>query len=542
MAAQLWELAIDATPPGEEPERRRRTLDAADAQFSSGALDRAAELLQGLVDQVPAGDERAAVLMRLAGVSRDLEEVNMLTERALREAVSDGARSRAQVGLAWVTRWLRDVDCALGHGRLALQHAERVGERRLLLQALGPLAFLEMLSGRSTPRLLERAIELQAASDDPGASGFEVAPGFPDPRFTLALRLIYQGRLDEARAGLERLVEEAEGEGDAPASLELQLGLVHAELRAGKWQQAVAYAAAADDLAEQIGRDDLSTLAKHWRALVDAHLGRVVEARATAEVGGELARKVRATAVEALNLSVLGFLELSVGNERGALAFLRPTLDWLAEKKQVLVTHPSEPYALEALIGAGELEEARSLIVRFEDNARVLESPWSLATAARCRGLVAAAERDLDSASTALKRSLELREGEQWPFERARTLLVLGRVQRRQKARAAAKESLEQALATFEALPAPLWAERTREELRRLGLRRGGHHELTATEQRVAELVASGLKNREVAAQLFMSPKTVEANLARAYRKLGIRSRAELGARLARVGSEPAQT
>ena len=106
----------------------------------------------------------------------------------------------------------------------------------------------------------------------------------------------------------------------------------------------------------------------------------------------------------------------------------------------------------------------------------------------------------------------------------------------------AARELLERALVIFEAAGAVLWAERARGELERVGLRRAAPDQLTESERRVAELAASGLTNREVAAQLFMSPKTVEANLARAYRKLGIRSRAELGTRLAAAERTPAQT
>lgn len=128
------------------------------------------------------------------------------------------------------------------------------------------------------------------------------------------------------------------------------------------------------------------------------------------------------------------------------------------------------------------------------------------------------------------------------PFERGRTLLVKRRIERRAKRKAAARASLEWALAIFEELPAPLWAALTRDELRRLGLRPAARDELTETERRVAELAASGLTNREVAAQLHMSPKTVEANLARVYRKLGIRSRAELGARLPGEGATAGRT
>ena len=129
----------------------------------------------------------------------------------------------------------------------------------------------------------------------------------------------------------------------------------------------------------------------------------------------------------------------------------------------------------------------------------------------------------------------------QWPFEHARALLVHGKTLRRMKSKSEAKRSLEAALAIFEQLPAPLWAELCSAEINRIGLRRASPGDLTEGERRVAELAASGLTNREVAAQLFMSPKTVEANLARVYRKLGIHSRAQLGARL---GSEqtPAQT
>src|SRR5207237_2581748 len=121
-------------------------------------------------------------------------------------------------------------------------------------------------------------------------------------------------------------------------------------------------------------------------------------------------------------------------------------------------------------------------------------------------------------------------------------LLVRGEVERRANGKAAARESLERARAIFDELGAPLWAKRTREELQRIGLRRATGDELSEGERRVAELAASGLTNREVAAQLFMSPKTVEANLARAYRKLDVHTRAQLGARLASVGHEPAQT
>src|SRR6266516_4253057 len=119
------------------------------------------------------------------------------------------------------------------------------------------------------------------------------------------------------------------------------------------------------------------------------------------------------------------------------------------------------------------------------------------------------------------------------PFELARTMLVLGRLQRRRGRRRDAKASLEVALEIFTNLDTRLWTEKAQRELARLGIRRGAGVGLTPSEERIAQLAASGQTNRQVAAAMLISPKTVEANLARVYQKLDIRSRAELGRRMA---------
>ncbi len=143
-----------------------------------------------------------------------------------------------------------------------------------------------------------------------------------------------------------------------------------------------------------------------------------------------------------------------------------------------------------------------------------------------------AAQGDVAGALAAIE-ALDLGAASQIPFELGSTLLVKGRLHRRANHKRAAAGTLQEALAIFEQLGAPAWVERARAELGRVGLRHRPPHELTATELRVAELAATGLTNREVATAAFMSPKTVEANLSRVYRKLGIRSRAELGATMA---------
>ena len=119
------------------------------------------------------------------------------------------------------------------------------------------------------------------------------------------------------------------------------------------------------------------------------------------------------------------------------------------------------------------------------------------------------------------------------PFDLARTLMVAGRLGRRRGERKVARDEFERARVMFRDLGAPVWEARAQAELRRIPVRRGAPTELTPTEQRVADLAASGRTNREVAKELFISPKTVEVNLVRVYRKLGVTSRAQLGAIMA---------
>jgi DNA-binding CsgD family transcriptional regulator len=192
---------------------------------------------------------------------------------------------------------------------------------------------------------------------------------------------------------------------------------------------------------------------------------------------------------------------------------------------------PCVPDAIEALVALGELERAHELLVEHEEKGRALDRPWALATAARCRGLLAAVRGDQQASMAAFERAMEQHARLQMPFELGRTLLALGEAQRRFKQRRSAGASLRAALETFETLGAPLWAVKAKAELARTGNRAASPGELTPTEERVAQLVAEGQTNREVANALFVSVKTVEANLSRIFRKLGIRSRRQLSGR-----------
>jgi DNA-binding CsgD family transcriptional regulator len=231
--------------------------------------------------------------------------------------------------------------------------------------------------------------------------------------------------------------------------------------------------------------------------------------------------------------AILGFLELSCGNVTAAVGELRGAG---AIGEELGFREPGMPFGLddylEALVASGEIEQVVALLEPWEKRARTLDRAAALARAERVRGLLASARGDLSGALSAFERALAHHERAPEPFERGRTLLALGQVQRRAKQRRAARETLKRALAVFEELGAALWAERARAEVARIGGRAPSAGELTPMERRVAELAAAGRSNREIAAVLVVTVRTVETHLSRVYNKLGVRSRTQLAAQV----------
>ena len=520
-AADLYELAAARTPRDVPEDLRRRRCAAADMHAASGAIGRATAILEALLVELPPGDERAEILLRLARLARDLPSLLDLADRARREATRDRVLASAHLALAMA--WPdRGIDHALMHGRLALEYADRADDRALVTAILTRLANWELWAGETTPGLVERALASKVRNDG--------LRGERDPRFPSALRHMYQGRLVEARTLLDELLDEARQDGDEIEANAARGRLVDVELRAGDWERAAAQAAAVYEQVEQIGLEYDNGMGVYWRALVDAHLGVVDRARSDATLAAELAVRAGSENVRVLALGVSGFLDLSLEDAGAAREQLRPTIEWLTSKNLALATHPMAAYAIEALIGGGDVEGAHVLIAQFDDEAHALESPWAVAIAARCRGLAAS---DLAVAMQALEHAVGLTAGQPWPFERARTLLALGRAQRRARRKRAARESLEAARGSFAAVGAVLWVAQAQRELQAIGGRSPSGSELTAAEERVAVLVVRGATNREVAAALHLAERTVEGHLTRIYAKLGVHSRTELAHRLA---------
>jgi DNA-binding NarL/FixJ family response regulator len=190
---------------------------------------------------------------------------------------------------------------------------------------------------------------------------------------------------------------------------------------------------------------------------------------------------------------------------------------------------------VEAALAVGDVDAGRARATVLEDLARRSRRPGARAMAAIASGQVIAAD-DPAAAMERLSAAAELARDLPTPLLAGRALLALGRVERRAKRRGAARATLAEAVERFAAIGATRWVGVATAEMARIGGRTASTDTLTPTEAAVAELVATGMSNREVAAALFVTPKAVEANLARIYAKRGVRSRTEL-ARL--MASEP---
>jgi DNA-binding CsgD family transcriptional regulator len=226
----------------------------------------------------------------------------------------------------------------------------------------------------------------------------------------------------------------------------------------------------------------------------------------------------------------LGFLETSLGNYKEALDVMQPVIDGLLADPDYseIIVASCVGDAVESMVGLERLDEAERLTDFIERNGKRLDRAWMLAVAGRCRGMLLAATGDFAAGARAAEDAMVQHARVPMPFERARTQLLLGQLQRRQRQKRTASTTLRGALEVFERLDTPLWAKRARADLARVTVN-AGHVVLTPSERRVAELASSGMTNRAIAAELFISPKTVDTNLVRIYRKLGIHSRAELG-------------
>lgn len=450
-----------------------------------------------------------------------------LLERAVGEAGDNLARRTPMlVNLAFALFSVGRMAEGARRAEDAVADAQRLGDRDLLSQALAIRELLRFLCGDGLDASsLARAVELEELQGDmPLADRACMQKG---------LLLAWTGELDQATEQMLSIRRHCVDRGEES---ELIYVTFHSGLMAtwrGDLAEAIRLSDEAMERALQLG--DLPVMvALTVRAMPAAYEGRVDDARNDIRAALETGERCGANILAGCQLTTLGFLEVSLGDYREALNTLTPLLRGLdaAPKATEIFSAAFIADAVEALIASDRAGDAEPLLDRLERNGARLDRPWMLAIGARTRAMMLAARGDVDEACATAERAMTEHGRLPMPFERARTQLVLGQLQRRQRRRDVAVVTLTEALSCFEAMGTRLWAERAAAELARTRFGPSKIAGLTPSEQRVADLAAKGMTNRDVAAELFISPKTVEANLSRIYRKLQIHSRAELGRRM----------
>jgi DNA-binding CsgD family transcriptional regulator len=529
LAAELSEAAARLTPDGDRAGRMRRLVRASDYHVAEGHPARGRELLELLVAELDPGPDRAALLWRLSHTIGDsIEEAIRLSERALDEAEGEPALcADIHTSLGILTWVAGELALATEHCRLAVRFAEECGDEVKLAVAIGELCHAQAVLGVPWDRpAMDRALEIESRIDT-------IEPSLR-PSFQLAVVSLVTDELETARMLFQAELRRVRDRGDEPGAFYALFRITELELRAGNWADALACAREAVALTRQGGIAQEQAATETMLALVLAHTGSLDEARAlgerayaTSRSGGDRPIAVRAS-------SALGFVELCAGEPRRALEWLGPARVELQEMGiGELSLSGVVQNEIEALVAVGRLEEAEGTIAFVEEKGRPTGRAWHEAVAARGRALVASARGDIDEARAQLARALAAHERLPQPFELGRTLLAQGMIERRAKNRRAARAVLTAALELFDQLGAPLWSERAAAELARIpGRGPAGSGGLSETEQRVAELVAAGLSNKEIAARLYITVRGVEANLTKIYRKLGVASRADLVRRL----------
>jgi DNA-binding CsgD family transcriptional regulator len=363
------------------------------------------------------------------------------------------------------------------------------------------------------------------------------------PSLRAGMLLMYTGQFAEARTQLDRFIAGAmEGIGDCSDGPCYLAWAAWMEAMNGELERATLYYREAERRTAAPGNQQHRICVYVQGVLVNGLRGDTAAARADAVAALEVAQAAGEASPITWVRTALAMLEHSLGDPAAAWAAVEPLVDGV---ERAGVRDPSGfgfvPEAILALAALGDLDRAELLSSIWDERARELDRALALAAGGRCRAVIAGARGKWAAADDAVAEALREHKRVDAPIELGRSLLVAGQLRRRQRQKADARESLEAAVGLFERCGAVLWAQRARDELDRVGRRRAAG-ELSATQTPVAELVAEGKSNRQVAAELFISPKTVEANLARVFRVLDVHSRTELAVEWPRRLVAPGQS
>jgi DNA-binding CsgD family transcriptional regulator len=434
------------------------------------------------------------------------------------EGLGDAILCGIHADLFWAALALGDRDAAFAHADDGLALARTVSELPPRARAYAAAAHARFVR--------EGGIADDLIAEEPDLWGpLDGLPMKDWPRVTLAAEAVESGDLERGSALVLELLSTAEARGDDLIREELLDRHAEVCLQSGEWLEGRDVSRSCRDLELQLYGTASESARLAW---FEGALGDAERARADVDQALESDRAVAWTKRWAR--AALGMVELSLGRPEAALEHLEALG---ADRPPPGVGDPGIawcflPDLVEALVGVGRAADADDHVHWLEERGHALNRPWAIATGARCRGLILAADGVLDVAIERLEFALEAHERLPMPYERGRTLLVLGTVRRRAGRKRLAREALDEAGSLFGALGAVGWRQRVDAELGHITGRRPSAGRLTDAEQRVARLAAAGFRNREIAAQLFMSVRTVEGHLSDVYGKLSIRSRTEL--------------
>jgi DNA-binding CsgD family transcriptional regulator len=523
-------LALRATPSGSALLTERR-IHLGNLLFRAGETDRARRELTLAADRSEEALNRARALHALARVVNDTEgpvPAMPLELQALSLAGNDDNLT-ADIHMGIAVSNSDDWDVALEHAHTARKLLEKSPEPDHLRMAAALAAEVGArfyAGGGADFDALHRAIELQD-----GDVSLPVADRALSVLFYLQM---WTDDFPAARAQLDYAYQLADEEGDEPSRCYILGSRVNLEVRAGLWERAEALIGQCLETAEMSQNPYYARSMATHRAWIGAYRGDLDAAVAAAE--DEVRRGVAAgnSLIEQRGRALRGWCSLAAGDVSAAAA----DLDRYAQLFDDANT--GEPALrllgtdhVEALVLAGRIDDAERVLTDLVEPAKRLGRTAVLAGAARVEAVLRAEQGDAEAAIAAAERALEHYAKIERRLERARALLTKGQVHRRFKQKSLAKRELTAALELFEGLGAGGFATRTRTELSRIGLRPPAATGLTETERRIAELTATGRTSAEIAGVLFLSTKTVSANLTRIYRKLNVRNRAELTALLA---------
>lgn len=531
-AAQLLEDAARLTPIDQAHAQNVRIVAAAEHRFSTGEVSRARYMLEEVMPHLPSGPLRARARRQLAEIRSDEPRFGVeMLEAALEDAGEDDQwHAQIELELSAAGATVGRLADARVHAESAVRTAERLGDPDLLARALGELLVTLVITGE--PLRDDLLARLTAMED------LTATTTYHQPATAVGLARYWAGDLEGARPALALAAQRALSRGEEWDRLGVLLTLAQLDWEMGNQGAAEQHRQAAEEALGEFAE------AFTWLLVLDARFalekGDLSAARAKAEHGLALSERTGSDWQAARCTPLLAAVELLSGQPEAAHARLKDQREWL----QSIGFGPAGwakafvwSMDVEALIAVGRLDEAEDVLAELRSRAEACGSDSIRAVASRSEGVLYAARGDLIAAIDAMDAAAAAHLCRRRPFEHGRTLLEKGSIERRAKRKAAAKQTLERAQAILEPLGARIWVSRARDELSRIGLRRARAAEgLTPAQARVAELVAEGSTNAEIARELHMSVRTVESHLSRVYREHDVTSRSQLVAALAALG------